>query len=192
MRRALPHIALLLLLPALALASGGAEGAGGDAAQLRNLLLRIVNFALLVAGLVWVFRKFKVIPMLSGSVEAVRKGLDEAEAAGREARERLAEAEARMARLQAEVGELLATARAEAEREKQAILADAGREVEKIRREAQVALRQELKKVQEELSSEMASSVVRLAEEILRREIRPEDQKAFVRDYLKELEGMPR
>jgi len=166
--------------------------AGGDSAQLTNLLLRVVNFAVLVGGLVYIARKFKLLPMLSGSVEAVRKGLEEAEAAEREARARLAEAEAKMARLEQEVAQVLATARAEAERERDAILADAGREVEKIRREAQVAMEQELKKVQEELSSEMAASVVKLAGEILRREVKPEDQKRFVRDYLGQLEGMNR
>jgi len=183
--------ALLALSPGIALASGGGEG-GGDSAQLMNLLLRTVNFAILAGGLVWVARKFKLLPMLSGSVEAVRKSLDEAEVAEREARARLAEAEAKMSRLNEEVAQILATARAEAQREKDAILSEAGREVEKIRRETRVAMEQELKRVQEELSNEMAASVVRIAGEILRRDIGEEDQKRFVRDYLSQLEGMNR
>jgi F-type H+-transporting ATPase subunit b len=185
--------ALLLLAPAAAFASPeGAEGAANSGAALADLGLRALNFALLVAGLVFVARKFKLLPGLAGSVEAVRKSLEEAETAEKEASLRLAAAEAKMTELEAEVDRMLVTARAEAEQEKQAILADAGREVEKIRREAQLAMEQELKKVQDSLKAEMAASVVRIADELLRRSVQPDDQKRFVRDYLDQLEGMSR
>jgi F-type H+-transporting ATPase subunit b len=190
MRPLLPAVLLaVLVVPALAFASGAAAG---GMTPMANLLFRIVNFAVLVGGLVYIARKFKLLPMIAGSVEAVRRSLEEAEAAEREARVRLAEAEAKMARLSQEIDRIRATSRVEAENEKQAILTAAGREVEKIRAETRTAMEQELKKVQEELKKEMIASVARMAEEILRREIKPEDQKRLAKGYLDQLEGMSR
>ncbi len=190
MRRSLPVVlSAVLAAPVFAFASGAASG---GMTPLVNLLFRIANFAILVGGLIFVVRKYKLLSMISGSVEAVRRGLDEAEKAEREARVRLSEAEEKMARLQHEVEELLATARVEARNEKQNILDEAEREVEKIRHDTRVAMDQELKKVQDELKTEMIASVARIAEEILRREIKPEDQKRLIRDYLDQMEGMSR
>ncbi len=184
---------LALLGPvSLALASGGGGHEADSSAQTTNLIFRVLNFAILVGGLVFIARKYKLMGAVSGQVDGVRRTLAEAEAAEKEARARLAEAEEKMARLQAELEALTASSREQAERERKEILEEAGREMEKIQRDASLSLTQEGKRISEGLRAEVAGMVVRLAEETLSRNLNPDDRKRFVQRYLDQLEGMKR
>lgn len=185
--RGVPVLGALLFLavPSICLAAAGGEG-GGKAVF--DLVMRIVNFLILVALLAHFARK-PVGNAIRQSIESVRKMLREAEESRVNAEAGLKEAEKRLARVDQEVAELLESARREGEMERERILAEAAGAVEKIRREMALATDQELKKSRETLKAAAAEAAVALAEEIIREKVSLEDQRRFISEYLEKLEA---
>lgn len=179
--------ALLLGLPALAFASGSEGGEGGGRA-LWDLAMRVLNFAVLVGLLVYFARK----PIASGirnSIESVRTLLREAEESRQATEAKMKEAEDKLAGVDKEVADLLAAAAKESEAEKERILSEAAQALEKLKAEAALAIDQELKKAQNILKREAADAAVALAEEIISKNVKPEDHAKFVSEYLEKLEA---
>lgn len=179
------------LLPALVFASGGASGgeAGeGGGKAIYDLVMRILNFAILVGVLLYFVRK-PAVEAIRNSIEAVRKMIDEAETASKEAKARMKEAEDRLAGVDKEIDELITHAREEAEVEKARTLSEAEAAVEKLKREAIAAIEQELKKSQDILTREAAVAAVALAEKIISERVTPEDHQKFITEYLEKLEA---
>jgi F-type H+-transporting ATPase subunit b len=172
-------------LPVLAHASGGGEGGGGG---VYDLVMRIINFAILVGVLLYFIRK-PAVEAIRNSIESVRTMIQEAEVAREEAEARMREAEDRLAGVDKEIEELITHAREEAEVEKERVLADAQSAVEKLKKEAVVAIEQELKKSQDLLTREAADAAVVLAEKIISEKVSPEDHQKFVTEYLEKLEA---
>jgi F-type H+-transporting ATPase subunit b len=174
-----------MVLPSLACASSG-EGTGGRA--LFDLVMRIVNFAILIGVLVYFTRK-PVVNGIRNSIESVRTMLKDAEVSRLAAEARMKEAEERLARVDNEVAELLDSARKEGEVERERILAETSEAVEKIRKDAALAMEQEVKKSRETLKKDAAEAAVALAESIIREKVTPEDHRKFISDYLEKLEA---
>ena len=176
---------LFVAVPSLCLAStAGGEG-GGKAVF--DLVMRTVNFLILVGVLVHFARK-PVAKAIRGSIESVRKALKDAEKSRVRAEARMKEAEERLARMDQEVTQLLEGARKEGEVERERILAQAEEAVEKISREMVFATEQELKKSKETLKVYAADAAVALAGQILRKKVTPQDHRRFISDYLEKLE----
>lgn len=176
--------AAVLVIPVVALAS---EGEGGGR-SIYDLVMRIVNFTVLVGVLIYFARK-PAVEGIRNSIESVRTMLNEAEESRKQAEARMKEAEDRLVKVDEEMDELLAAARRESEMEKERILADAQDSVHRLKREAKLAIEQELKKSQAALRKEVAESAVKIAEEIIRKDVKPEDNKRFVSEYLEKLEA---
>jgi F-type H+-transporting ATPase subunit b len=180
-------VVALSAMPAAALAATGGEG-GGNFRAVWDLIWRVVNFAALVGVLVYFARK-PVADGIRNSIESVRKLLQETEESRKEAEAKMQEAEQRLARVDKEVEDLLVTARQESEVEKERILAEAEEAVQRLKREAKTSIELELKKSQDLLRREVAESAVAAAEEIIRQNIKPEDQRRFINEYLEKLEA---
>jgi F-type H+-transporting ATPase subunit b len=178
-------IGLLVVLPSLACASSG-EGTGGRAVF--DLIMRIVNFVILVGVIVYFTRK-PVVNGIRNSIESVRKMLKDAEESRLVAEARMKEAEERLARVDSEMAELLESARKEGEVERERILAETAEAVEKIRKNAALTMDQEVKKSRETLKKDAAEAAVALAESIIREKVTPEDHRKFIADYLEKLEA---
>ncbi|HSS18656.1 MAG TPA: ATP synthase F0 subunit B [Pyrinomonadaceae bacterium] len=88
---------------------------------------------------------------------------------------KLAEIEARFGNLEAELSGIREKASAEGAAEKQRLSAAADDEIKKIREQAKREIESAGKAARQELRRFAAGESVRLAEEILKREIRPED-----------------
>jgi F-type H+-transporting ATPase subunit b len=162
------------------------DGAGGKAVF--DLVMRIVNFAILIGVLVYFTRK-PVVNGIRNSIESVRTMLKDAEESRLAAETRMKEAEERLARVDKEVAELLEAARKEGEMERERVLAETAEAVEKIRKDAALAMDQEVKKSRETLKKDAAEAAVALAENIIRDKVTPEDHRKFIADYLEKLEA---
>ncbi|GBE14836.1 MAG TPA: ATP synthase F0 subunit B [Proteobacteria bacterium] len=187
-RRSVRIILLLacgLAIPAVSLAAGG-DGGGGR--SIYDLIMRFVNFAILMGILIYFARK-PIADGIRGSVESVRKMLNEAEASRQQAEIKMKEAEERLARADQEMDALIKTARQESEMEKERILGEAEEAVERLKKEAKQSILQELKKTQEILRKEAAETAVAIAEEIIRDRVTPDDQSRFVDECLNNLEA---
>ena len=100
---------------------------------------------------------------------------------------KLAEVEARFARLDEEAASIKSKAQAEAEAEKQRLSLATEQEMVRIREQANREIESAAKAAKHELRRFAAQESVRIAENILTREIRPEDDTALANRNVQEL-----
>lgn len=181
-------IILSLAVPAVLHAAGAEHGEGGGehAGGNRDMLWKVINFAILAAGIVIVWKK-----VLKGLIhkrsEDIKKALEEAKAAKEAAGKKEAEYKEKLSLLEKRLKEIVEELKREGEAERKRILAEAEAAAKKIKEDAKAASAQELKKAKIEISREASELAVRMAGEILRKEIRPEDQERLLKSYLKDL-----
>lgn len=167
-----------------ALAAGPAHAAGDE------LAWRSFNFALLVIVLTVLLRK----PLQRYFAErhgAIRKEIDEAAALRKQAEERHAQWQRRLADLERELDGIRATARERAEAEREHLLADARAAAERIRRDAAAAVDQELRRARARLRGEASELAVELAAGILRDQVGDADRQRLLDEFIERIERSP-
>ena len=184
-------VSLLLLAPTLAVAEEATHGGGhgGGPLDWKGLLLKTVNFAILLAILFKFLRK-PVGQGLQDRSEGVRRELEEARAATEAAEAKYQEYKQKVSRLEEEIRALRDEFRAEGERQKERILREGQEAAAAVARNAEAAGANEVKKAKDELRVEAAELAVRLAEEILSRAYTAEDQKKAVRQTIQNVERL--
>jgi F-type H+-transporting ATPase subunit b len=174
-----------VLLPAAVFAAAGEGSTTGR--QLYDLVMRIINFAILFGVLIYFLRK-PARSFIENSLQTIRKLITDAEETRKIAEANMKEAEEKLAGLSREIEELMEHAREESEAEKARVLSEAEEAVERLKREASQAIQQELKKSQEELRNEVAEIAVTIAREIIQENIQEKDHTRFIAEYLEKLE----
>ena len=179
-----------LIEPALLLAEG-AESSGG---LLKNpMLWRVINLLVFLLVLVYLLRnKIGIGKVFDDRAATITRELEEARREKNEALERLSEVEARLSRLDQEVSEIGREAEREAEREADRVRQAAQADAEKIRQTAGREIEGAMKAARTELRAFVADHAVDMAESIIRREIRPEDNSRMLNKYLDELREVNR
>jgi F-type H+-transporting ATPase subunit b len=162
---------------------GGGHGGEGGVNKTKDLIFRIMNFAVLAGALFFLLRK----PVAKG-LEARRQGikdqLEDLERQQQEAEKQLAEEKQKLARLDKEVEKIMAEYVKEGEAAKARIIEEGKVAAEKLREQAKKNLAHEFQKAKEQLKAEMAEEAVAMAEDIIRKNINAEDQKRIVDEYL--------
>jgi F0F1-type ATP synthase membrane subunit b/b' len=140
-------------------------------------LWKFVNLALFIACGFYLHRRFgrPIREALRARSEGIKRELLRAQEERDEALAKLAEIEARFEKLDGEVASVQERARAEADAEKIRLEAATENEIAKMREQATREIESAGKAARHELRRFAAEESVRLAEEILEREIRPED-----------------
>ncbi|MFQ5895111.1 MAG: F0F1 ATP synthase subunit B [Nitrospinota bacterium] len=180
----------LLLAGALCLAglAGAAEEEeGGEVARAPvdwfEESAKVLNF-LLVAGLLYMLLAKPIRQHMAERRERIERSIAEAEQARREAAALLAEQRAR-------VGELewaLEAQRAEAAREREALrerlVRESERAAQRLIEQTRTAIELEGKKARAQLQAQAATLAIQLAEEMLSKNLGPDDQRRLVEEYL--------
>jgi len=172
-------------LTGVILFAGPAAAAGDDGP---GLVYPIINLLLLLAVLVYYGRK----PILDFFSERRGKIQDDLKAAGdlkREAEERFASWQRKLADLDAELESIRTTAQERAESERDHIIADANSTAERIRSDATAAIDQELRRSREVLREEAADLAVELAENLLRDQVSETDRERLVSEFIERVES---
>lgn len=172
---------MLPLLPVLSHAAEEGEHGGGMA-----LFWKAVNFAILAVAVYIIWKKV-ISGLLTRRSEDIKKALDEALAAKETADKRSAEYKEKLAMLEASVAQIHNELRLEGEAEKQRMITEAEASSVKIREQARIAAGQEVKKARIEIRREVASLAVKMAEEILKKELSPADQERLAKGYIDNL-----
>ena len=174
--------------PAGERAAEGAEAVteGEDGLQ----LWAWANFALLAAGLTWVFRK-NAVPYFAQRAIGIRKGMVEADEARADAERRIAAVEARLANLEADIKTLKDSAIAEARSEHQRVSHETAAAIAKIHANAEQEIASAGKAARAELKRYSASLAVGVAAEKVRARMSPATQDALVRGFGRDLTGAP-
>jgi len=140
-------------------------------------LWKFVNLLIFIAAAFYLHHRFgnPIREALRSRGEVIKRELIEARQEREEALAKLAEVESRFAGLEDEVAKVKERARTDAEAEKQRIAANTEEEIRRAREQAIREVEIAGKAVRQELRRFAAEKSVRLAEAILDREIRPED-----------------
>jgi F-type H+-transporting ATPase subunit b len=148
----------------------------------------LLNFILLIGALVYLLRK-PVAAALHLRHDKVRTEAEESERLRLEAEKMVRDYGQKLAGLDAEIAELLATARAEGESERKKILERARLTAERILEDARQAAAREAERVKERLQKEVVEEAVRLASERLVGRVTEKEHRLFTETLMKRLEG---
>lgn len=176
------ELPLTTLLISLALAGGG---------EYLSLVAKIFNLLLFVGLLVYFLRR-PILEAFRSRRESIRGELLRAQEERNAALAQLQEVEARLARLNGEVEQIRAQAQREAAEEGQRIERATEEEIRKLREQARREIENASKAARAGLREYAAEQSVRMAEEIIRRDMRPEDDERLVKGYVEELGGIRR
>lgn len=190
-RRRLQRFLVLMFALLIAAISVHAAEQGGSAAQEgANEIFKWINFALLAAGLVWLFGKV-LPPAFRKNADNISSAITKATEAKAEADRQLREAEEKLARLEQEVAQLRATAKKEAEAEAQRIGNAAQNDAQKITVAAQAEIEAAERAARLELKAIAAHLAVDGAESLLAKQLTPQAQESLVSAFVKGLAGRP-
>ncbi len=163
---------------------------GGGLITLETIA-RLINLLLFVGLMVYLLRR-PLGESLRARREGIRRELMRAQEERNAAQAKLAEVEARLALLDSEVEKIQVQARREAEEERARIQRSTEEDTLKLREQARREIESAAKAARMELREYAAEQSVRLAEEMVRRDLRPEDDERLMKDYVEDLGGLRR
>jgi F-type H+-transporting ATPase subunit b len=177
-----------------ALAAGGeheeAEGAHGEHHGIdgKRLALQLLNFGVL-AAILGIFGGKAINKALAARHEQMKKDLEEASQARTAAETRLAHQERRMTNLEKEVAALRASIKEEAVNEEQRLVAAAEEKARRVQDETKFLMEQQVKEAELRFRAEVAGTAVKIAEELVRRSVKPEDTARLQQGFIADLEN---
>lgn len=177
---ALIFIALLCAAPAFAQEEGG-----GPENSPTGWIFRWLNFAIVFAAIIWAFSKAG--PYFRERAESIQAAVAEGTRARDEAEQKKRDAEVRIANLDAEIAELKAQARSEAQADRERIKAMTREEAAKVERAADVEIAASERAATLALKSLAARLAVESAEVMLREQITPRADSGIVSGFVADL-----
>jgi F-type H+-transporting ATPase subunit b len=179
--------ALSLLFCSVALCAGeqvGGHGTADRSADLKDLLYRFINFALLVIILFWALKKVGIKEFFATRTAEIRQRLDDLKREKEAAEEKHRELERELREFGAEREEIIEQFKKEGLLEKEKILTEAKQRVNQIIRQAEWTIKQETQEASHRLKAEMISIAADKAQEIISKEITDHDQEHLVDEFL--------
>ena len=156
-------------------------------------LWKFVNLGIFVAILTYLAtRKLKLGEAFRTRRETIRRELERAQQERDTAVAKLKEVEERLARLDAEVSVIKEESKREAAEESERITRNTETEIAKLGEQAQREIERAGKTARHDLRRYTAEQSVRLAEELIRREIKPEDDARLITRNIEDLGGAAR
>jgi F-type H+-transporting ATPase subunit b len=178
-------IAALFWLTA-AHASGGGEAGSHEGPNWLNFFWRSVNFLALAGVCYWLLAK-KVREFFTGRRDGIRTALAEAVTARGAAQKQFEEYSAKLDKATGEIDQIGEMIKSQGLAEKARIIDDARKVAEKMKDETQTRMEQEFNKASRQLRTEAVRLSTAMAEELLRKHIRPADHEAMVKDYIEKV-----
>jgi F0F1-type ATP synthase membrane subunit b/b' len=178
------HLIFAALIVALALPA--AEEAKGHEED-HLMPWKVANFVLLAGGLGYVIYK-KGGPFFAARGDGIRRGLEDAARANREAQERYAEMERRLANLGAEIEKLKTQAREESGAEGERVRVETERALQKVREQMEQDVAAAAKAARQELRVYASEMAISLAARRIRERLTPDSESALLGAMLKDLD----
>jgi F-type H+-transporting ATPase subunit b len=154
-------------------------------------LWRWVNLIIFIGLFIYILRR-PVSQAMRARREGIRRDLMRAQQEREAARAKLEEVEARLSRLDAEMVALRDQSQREAAEERERIRLSTEQETQKLREQAQREIESAGKAARQQLREFAAEQSVQLAEEMIRRDIKPEDDARLFKLRVEELGGIRR
>jgi len=185
-RAALAGVGIVLLCIALgtAMAASGEEGGSKGWGELD--WFRLMNFALLIALLVYFLRK-PISEALSSRIKNIQEQLESLEAQKVEAEKQLAKYNDKLSKLESEAQKIVENYINQGKEAKAKILKEAEEVAQKLQAQARRNIEHEFEKARQELQQEVLEKSLAKAEQTLKKEITNRDQDKLVDEYLKKV-----
>jgi len=171
-------------------AAARAADEGGASAAVFTERFKWINFAIVLAALIWLFGKV-LPPKFRANAENISSTISKAQAAKAEADRKLRDAEQRLARLEEEVRGLREQAQKDAAAEAERIRALAKSDAEKVAISAKAEIEAAERAARIELKTLAAKLAVDGAEALLAKQLTPQTQDALIAGFVKSLQGSP-
>lgn len=181
----LAFLALAFLAPGLALAAEAGE-VHGKAFSVKEELFKLVN-TLIVVLILYKLTAKPLRAYLAERREGIRKALEEADRAREEAERQLEAQRSRVADLEAELERVRKMSQEERQTLRARLQADQDTQAQRLLDQARKTIDLETGRARAELQNQAALLALGLAEEMLAKNIGPEDQKRFIADYVAKL-----
>jgi len=179
--------ALFFLLSPLCFAAEVHEGRDRKA-DLKDLLYRFINFALMLFTLIWGLKKARIKDFFSSRSEEIKKKLDSLKRGKEEAEKRYREIEKKLQEFEKEKENILERFRKEGIAEKERIIAEAKQRVKQIIEQAELTIEQEMNSAKERLKEDVVDLAAEKAQQIISRKITDKDQEHLVNEFLERVE----
>lgn len=180
----LVFVVFTALFASFAIAS---SGGGEHGAEVTGWLItdsyRVMNFAVLAAGLFFLLRK-PATEFFKSRTTDIEKQLSELNAKKNAAEVALAEYNEKLALLENETDKIVAQYIEQGEASKKRILEEAKKAAVKLEEQAQRNIAYEFGKAKKQLQDEVISQALDKAEEIVKKSISSDDQEKLVDEYL--------
>ena len=179
----------VLMLAGLVSSVAASEGEGGFINLDKSLLIQAVNFGLLLVVL-WKFLYRPLLAKMDERTQAIRKSLDEAQAARAEAQR---ERESHAARIQAahvEAQAIRDAALREAAEEQRRLVDAARAEAGRLVEGAKAELAQDVRQARQALRREVSDLAIAVAERLIKKSLRDEDHRRIVQDEITRMQGV--
>jgi len=164
-------------------AAAHGEHHGLTHSQVMNFIWHCLNFTVLAFILVKFLRK-PIVGALKGRTESIRAAFEDLEAKRADAERKYAEYEAKLSTMDEQAGRILKSFTEQGESEKEKIIAQAHEAAERIKAQAEFYVQQELAKAKTELQTEVADMAVKMAEDLIRKNLNEEDHHRLISEYL--------
>ena len=151
-------------------------------------LFKWINFGILAAVLLWVFAA-KLPPVFRANAETIASAITKATAVKAEADRQLADAEAKLARLEQEIALMRVSAEKEAAADAERIREMAKSEAEKVSLAARAEMEAAERAARMELKALAAKLAVDGAESLLAKQLTAQAQESLVSGFVASLEG---
>jgi F0F1-type ATP synthase membrane subunit b/b' len=152
---------------------------------------KFINLAIFVAVLVYILtRKANLGEAFRARRESIKKELERAQQERDAALLKLKEVEERFARLDAEIAAIEEQTKRDVAEERERIAQSTENEIAKLTAQAQREIERAGKAAKKDLRRYTAEQSVRLAEELIRREMKPEDDARLIARNIDELGGV--
>lgn len=151
--------------------------------KLKDLMWRVVNFIALMIILI----KFGAKPVgaaLSGRKKQIQEEIEDLDNKRSEAERSYKDFESKLAGMEGEISTIVEKAIAQAETEKVKIIESAHQAADDIKRQAEMAVQNEIVTVRRKLKNDIADQATAMAEEIIVKNLKSEDQNRIIEDYL--------
>jgi F-type H+-transporting ATPase subunit b len=163
--------------------SHGEEGAKG---WVSTDTFRVLNFAVLVIGLVYILRK-PLSQALGSRIKGIKEQLEDLEIRKAEAERKLAEYKNKLAQLEKEAEKIIDDYIKQGNEAKDRILKEAESSAEKLKAQARRNIEHEFEQAKLKLQAEIFETSLQKAEEIIKEKISADDQDRIVDEYLKKV-----
>lgn len=148
-----------------------------------DLLWRCLNFAVLLIVLIKVLSK-PIANGLRARQQSIKEQFTDLEERKSEADSAYQTYEEKLESIDQEIKDIIQSAVAQGEAEKERIIEEANRAAEDIKRQAEMAIQHELAEAKLKLREEVANQAVIMAEELISKNLQEADQVKLIEDYL--------